>query len=148
MTIRKATLQDFDKLYAIGKMTPELKVSAVEEFMDTEEFQRCITNPVGLFLLSEEDNKICGFLYVNAKDLEKPFEDKYACLVYLVVLPQYRKQGIAQKLYDVCVQQLKEKGITHMYCWANTEGQGEIVEFMKKQKFIAGHNYMRMDKKL
>jgi ribosomal protein S18 acetylase RimI-like enzyme len=60
-------------------------------------------------LLSEEDNKICGFLYVNAKDLEKPFEDKYACLVYLVVLPQYRKQGIAQKLYDVCVQQLKEK---------------------------------------
>jgi hypothetical protein len=46
MTIRKATLQDFDKLYAIGKMTPELKVSAVEEFMDTEEFQRCITNPV------------------------------------------------------------------------------------------------------
>jgi hypothetical protein len=43
---------------------------------------------------------------------------------------------------------LKEKWITHMYCWANTEWQWEIVEFMKKQKFIAGHNYMRMDKKL
>lgn len=116
--------------------------------MDEEEFKRCITNPLWIFLLAEDSNKICGFIYANAKDMDKPFEEKYACLVYIVVLPDYRNQGVAQALYTHCVKDLKEKWITHMYCRANIEWQWEIVEFMKKQEFIEGHKYMRMDKRL
>jgi len=33
MLIRTATLDDFEALYTIGKDTPELKVSGVEDFI-------------------------------------------------------------------------------------------------------------------
>lgn len=148
MRIRPALLDDFEELYDIGKNTLELRVSATEEFMDSDEFKWSIINPNGCFLLAEEKKKIAGFIYANAKDVERPFEHKYACLVYLVVVPKFRRQGIAKKLYLECERRLKKLGINNLYGWANAEGNGEIVEFMKKQGFLEGHKYIWMDKKI
>ena|SRR3989344_1492867 len=148
MLIRSASLDDFEELYSIGMNTPELQVSATEEFMDTDEFRWSITNPQGIFLLAEENQKIVGFIYANTKDIEKPFEKRYACLVYLVVVPEFRKQGVAKQLYTKCEIRLKEKGITHLYGWAHTEGDSRIIPFMKKQGFAEGHKYVWMDKKI
>ena len=81
MDIRPASLDDFIQLYKLGKNTPELKVSTTEEFMDADEFKWSITNPKGIFLVAEDKNKKIGFIYVSAKDIERPFEHKYACLI-------------------------------------------------------------------
>ena len=43
---------------------------------------------------------------------------------------------------------MREKGITHFYSWANAEGKGEIIQFLKKEGFAEGHKYVWMDKKL
>jgi len=146
--IRAASLDDFEALYSIGKNTPELQVSATEEFMDADEFRWSITNPGGVFLLAEENRKIAGFVYADAKDVERPFEQRYACLVYLAVVPEFRKQGIAKSLYAECERRLKLQGITHLYGWANAEGTSQIIEFMKKHGFAEGHRYVWMDKKI
>lgn len=148
MNIRKASLNDFEELYKIGKSTPELKVSATEEFMDADEFKWSITNPNGVFLLAEKEKKVAGFIYANAKDIERPFEHRYACLVYLVVIPEFRRMGIATKLYSECIKVLEKMGVTNLYGWANAEGDGEIIDFMKKQGFAKGHKYVWMDKRL
>jgi len=152
MLIRSASLEDFEELYSIGINTPELKVSASEEFMDAEEFRWSIQNPHGIFLLAENDKptkKITGFVYANAKDtLERPLENKYACLVYLAVVPEFRQQGIAKQLYTDCERRLKEKGITHLYGWAHAEGDSNIIEFMRRQGFAEGHRYVWMDKRI
>ena len=50
MNIRKASNNDFDVLYALGKATPELRVSATEEFMEPDEFRHALTNHCGIFL--------------------------------------------------------------------------------------------------
>ena len=148
MRIRPATLDDFEEAYALGKNTPELKVSSTEEFMDRDDFQQRIGDPLHVFLIAEQKKRIIGFICANTKDLDSPLQNKYACLVYLVTLPKFRRQGVAKKLYIECERQLRERGITHFYGWANAEGEGAIIKFMKKQNFTEGHKYVWMDKKI
>ena len=108
MIIREANLNDFKKLYKIGKQTPELKVSSTEEFMDKDDFKSRIKNKEHVFLVAEIDKQLIGFICIHARDKGKFLKNKYACLVYLVILPKYRKQGIAILLYKECIKRLKE----------------------------------------
>ena len=149
MNIRLAKQEDFTNLYEIGMNTPEFRVSANEVFMDSDEFLWAISgNKESVFLVAEEDEKIVGFLYANAKDLDKPLENKYATLVYVVVLSGFRKRGIAEALYRECEHRLKKMGITHIYAWASAEGDGSILHFLEKQNFAQGHQYVWFDKEL
>ena len=38
--------------------------------------------------------------------------------------------------------------VTNIYSWVNNESDGAMIEFMKKQGFAQGHNYLWMDKKI
>lgn len=148
MIIRKANESDFNEMYTLGKQTPELKVSRTEVFMDKDDFKSRINDKHHVFLVAEADNRIIGFILAHAKYNKKQLKKKYACLVYLVVLPKYRKQGIANVLYGECIMRLKILGITNVYGWVNNESDGAIIKFMKKQGFAQGHNYVWMDKKI
>ncbi len=155
MHIRSAIPDDFEELYAFGRSTPELRVSADQEFMSPEEFRWSLTNPHGVFLIAENEelsddneNRFLGFIYASTQDAEKPFPEKYACMIYLAVRPESRNQGIAALLYKECEKLLKSRGITHLYGWAHSEGKGEIIRFMKKHGFAEGHRYVWMDKKI
>lgn len=148
MIIKKPSLDDFFELYKIGKETKELRVSAVEEFMDPDEFRFCITNQKGVFLIAEEENKIAGFVYADARDANESFERRYACLVYIAVIPEFRGKGIGRELYSECEDRLKKLGITNLYCWANAEDNDRTLNFMKANNFSEGHKYIWMDKKI
>src|SRR3989344_3855271 len=115
MNIRKVKLKDFKKLYQLGLKTPELKVSSTEYFMDPEEFKFNIKNIYEVFLLSEENDNIIGFIYANAKDEERDYTMKWACLVYLAVKKKYRVKGIATKLYNECCKELNRRKIKFIY---------------------------------
>lgn len=148
MIIRRSQPTDFESCYALGKATPELRVSATEEFMDPDEFRYALANQYGVFLVAEEDNKILGFIYATTDDKEKPLLNKWACLVYLAVAQDARRKGVATALYAECIKKLKGLGITNVYGWAHEEGKGGIVDFMKKEGFNEGHLYRWMDKKI
>lgn len=149
MLVRPVSLDDFEELYTIGRNTPELQVSATEDFMTADEFRWSIHNPHGVFLLAENDTKIAGFVYANTKNtLERPLEHKYACLVYLTVVPEFREHGVAKKLYAECEKKLKERGISSLYGWAHAEETSKIRDFMTKQGFTEGHHYIWVEKKL
>ena len=148
MNIRKAAVKDFEALYQIGLATPEFKVSASGEFMEPDEFLSVIENPFGTFLLAEDDGVPVGFFYANRKSDDRGLRTKWACLVYLVVKLEYRKQGVAQMLYDACIKELKTHGVTNVYGWACAESDGGIIRFLEKQGFSEGHKYIWMDKKI
>lgn len=148
MKIRKASSQDLIKLHTIGLATPEFKVGAKGEFMEQDEFLSAIENPNGTFLLAEEGQEVVGFIYASRKDVERGPRTKWACLVYLVVKPKYRKQRVAQQLYGTCVEELRNHGISSIYAWANIESDNSIVKFLEKQRFSRGHTYVWMDKTL
>lgn len=146
MKIRKANLKDFKELYSLGLHTPELRVSATESFMDKDDFKRRLTGKNHVFLLAESDSKIIGFISANAKDADSPLKNKYACIVYIVVLSQYRNKGVATKLYKECVKELKKLGITHVYAWADMKSG--VISFLKKKGFNIGKPSVWVDKKL
>lgn len=148
MKIRKATIKDFKELYQLGLDTPEFQVSLNEPFMDKDDFKFRIKDKNHLFLLAEEDKKIVGFILFNLKDRKKPVKNKYACLVYLVVLPKFRGKGIASQLYNLSIKKIKKEGITHVYAIAFSEGKDEMISFLKKRDYAEGHKYTWMDKKI
>jgi ribosomal protein S18 acetylase RimI-like enzyme len=147
MNIRKVTTKDFKPLYQLGLETPEFRVSSSGEFMDRDEFLSAIENPKGVFLLAENNGVIAGFIYAKRKD-NPELQKKWACLVYLTIKPEYRRQGIAQRLYDACIEELRQFGINCLYGWANSESDGSIIGFMKKNGFSEGHKYTWMDKEI
>lgn len=145
MHIRPACIGDFKQLYELGARTPELRVSATEPFMDHDDFGERITDSNHVFLVAEKDSQITGFICANGNDADRPLKNKYACIVYLAVDPIFRRQGIAEKLYDACALQLKEKGITHMYGLVKNESK-PIQAFFRKKGFAEGHRLIWMDK--
>src|SRR3989344_6369292 len=145
MKIRNATLNDFVELYSVGLNTPGFRVSANEPFIDNDDFKLRINNPKHIFLLAEENKKVVGFICINTADADSPVKNRYACLVYIVVLSDFRKNGVAQRLYKESEKKLKNIGITHIYSWANTEGDGKIIKFLKRNGLAEGHKYVWMD---
>lgn len=89
--------------------------------MDKDDFKLRILDKKHVFLVAENNKKLAGFICANAKDIDRPLKNKYACLVYVVVLPEYRKQGLATELYNECIKKLKKIGITHIYGWADAD---------------------------
>ena len=148
MKIRKAKIEDFNEIYKIGLKTKELQVSSDEPFMDKEDLKLRIKNKKHIFLLAEDKNKIMGFILANIEDTDRPLKNKYACMIYLAITPEFRRKGMATILYKELEAKLKSMQITHVYGWANTESDGSIIKFMENQKFKRGHQYLWMDKKL
>jgi ribosomal protein S18 acetylase RimI-like enzyme len=146
--VRHAESKDFDVLYKLGCQTPEFEVSSSGRFMEPDEFMFAIENPKGALLVAESGGAIAGFIYANRNDPERAQKTKWACIVYIVVKSEFRKQGIAQKLYDECIKELKGFGISKVYTWANTESDGNIVQFMNKNGFSEGHKYVWMDREI
>ncbi len=145
--IRKANLKDFKELYKLGLNTPELRVSKDEPFMDKDDFKSRILSKRHIFLVAENNEKIAGFICANAKDIDRPLKNKYACLVYIAVLPEYRRHGLATLLYDKCIKELKGMGITHIYGWADADTEA-VQKFLISKGFKAGDKCIWMDKKL
>ncbi len=144
--VRVATKSDFHTLYALGKSTLEFKVSSIEAFMDPDEFLSAILNSNGVFLLAEASHELAGFICASYYDIERGPKSTWACLVYLVVAPSFRHQGITERLGTACVRLLKQRGVNHVYAWANTEGNASVIEFMKQRGFKEGHKYLWMDR--
>lgn len=146
--IRPARPIDFDELYALGKSFPELRTSAQFEFMEPDEFLTAMTTPSGVFLCGEDDGRLVGFVYANTNDIEKRnAENTIACLVYIAVLPEFRRRGLGRDLHAACLARLKELNVKYLYVWANVESPS-ITAFMQGQGFVPGSTYLWMDREL
>lgn len=145
-TIRKAMPEDFDALYRLGLETPEFAASQDGAFMLPEEFRAALGNPDGVMLLAGRDDEVAGFVYANCRDPETPPDGRIACLVYLVVRPRHRGQGIARQLHDACLDVLRARGMTYVYGWARSGA--DIVGVMRHLGYRSGHEYTFVEKSL
>jgi len=145
-TFRHATQQDVSAIVDFGNSIPELKVSAEADFMSREEVLAAVTNPRGVFLLGERGGSLVGFSYANAADMDRPAVISHACLVYIAVSSKFRKAGIGNDLYQRLMAELKSRGITYVYAWANPNSG--VIEFMESKGWAKGHACVWMDTSL
>jgi GNAT superfamily N-acetyltransferase len=146
LEIRRAEAADALDLHQFGLTIPELKVSSQVEFMTLEEMREAVSQTGGMLFLAELDGSLVGFIFALVGDLDRLPNATQACLVYLAVAPECRRQGIAQGLYDHLREEFKERGIVYVYAWAcPTSG---VVDFMRRQGWNPGRSCLWLDKQL
>lgn len=150
LTIRRATEKDFFQVYSLGLDTAEFSVDQANAFMMPGLFRQALTSERGVFLVVEVDGAVAGFAYANLCDPEVP-AGSWACLVYLVVKPKYRRQGLGTALYQACEKEVQAQGASYLYAWAHVGEVGEpspIFKFLKRQGHADGQDYRWMQKDL
>lgn len=146
MKVRVAENADFITIQEIISLSPELRVSSSDPILTKEEFLLRLHDPDYLLLVAEEQT-VCGFLLATMSDKDRPLQQRYACIVYLAVHPQFQHRGFGTQLLRSCEGLLQQKGITHLYTWASTEHPG-IAALLSRAGFQSGKTYRWMEKKL
>ncbi|KKE77997.1 GNAT family N-acetyltransferase [Bacilli bacterium] len=112
MTIRKATYRETQKI--LDHSLEVLKEASMGYVIPTKEKARQMVLPFlsnGYYLVSIENNVMKGWIAV-ASTIDYYTDDTVGIIPELYVLPQYRKQGLSEKLCQEALKCLKEEGHT------------------------------------
>ena len=111
MTIRKATYRETQKI--LNHSVKVLKEATMGYIQANREIAFQMVSPFlsdgGHYLVYTENNAIQGWIGVG-KANDYYSDEMIGIIPEIYVLPQYRKQGIAEKLCEEALRQLKEKG--------------------------------------
>lgn len=112
-------------------------------FDDIKKEKEKYDNP-SICLVAEENGTIVGFLDVEFEtaigDVCYLEGDLGATLWHLGVLPEYRKEGVATKLYEIMKDQLIQKGIKRIEVW--TQDDKSANRWYQKQGFQQKEAYL------
>lgn len=107
MKIQEMTIAYYDAVMELMQNTPGMRVRSADS---KEATARYLARNPGLSFIAVEDNKIVVGCAMCGHDGRRGY------LQHVVVLPEYRRQGIATKLIDRCLSRLETLGIfkTHI----------------------------------
>ena len=60
------------------------------------------------------------------------FDGRRGCVNRLAIVPQYRRQRIAEKLVAICEERLKKMGALVIYCLIEKENEPSLTLFSKR----------------
>ena len=100
-TIRVMTLTDYDAVLQLMRDTPGIALRDADSRESTERYLQ--RNP-DLSFVAEVNGVVCGCI-MSGHDGRRGY------LQHLLVLPEYRRQGIANALVERCVASLEALGI-------------------------------------
>lgn len=102
MNIRKMLINDYDEVYALWMSCAGMGLNNLDDSRDgIDKFIK--RNPDTCFV-AEIGEKIVGVIIVGN-------DGRRGYIYHTAVNPQYRKQGIARRLVDSAMQELKKCGI-------------------------------------
>lgn len=122
MNIRKATIEDFEKLkkFKILSKKEELKYSeTLKPIEETEEkyleyLKTDLQRQWRVVFIAEEDDKIVGMILAKKyKTISISKHEWKGYLSNLFVDEKYRKKGVAVKLMNKCFEWFKENNVLH-----------------------------------
>lgn len=103
--IRIMTIDDYEVLFAMWKSTPNMGLRSLD---DSKEgiFRFLKRNPTTNFVAYEGNMLVGAILCGN--------DGRRGYIYHTVVLPEYRKRGIASALVDMAEKALQEEGISRV----------------------------------
>lgn len=103
--IKLMSINDYPALFSLWKNTPNMGLRSLD---DSKEgiFLFLKRNPNTNFV-AYEDNKLIGAILCGN-------DGRRGYIYHTVVLPEYRKRGIASSLIEMAVNALREEGITRV----------------------------------
>ena len=103
--IKIMTIDDYEKLFEMWQSTPNMGLRSLDDSKEGISFF-LKRNPNTNFV-AYDDNKLIGAI-LSGHDGRRGY------IYHTVVLPEYRRQGIATNLVDMAVKALQEEGITRV----------------------------------
>lgn len=101
LTLRTMTLEDYDAVLQLMRETPGISVRDADSPEATARY--LLRNP-GLSFVAEDDGLLAGFI-MSGHDGRRGY------LQHLLVLPAWRRQGLAGQLVQRCLAGLAAEGI-------------------------------------
>ena len=136
-TIRPMTIDDYDRVISLMKATPGV---SLREADSREATARYLERNPGLSFVAEADGKLAGCVMCG-------HDGRRGYLQHLLVLPAYRRRGIASALVETCLARLEQLGIfkshievfhTNMQAQAYWESRG-----WERRTDIQKYSYVR-----
>ncbi|WP_296187134.1 GNAT family N-acetyltransferase [Pseudomonas sp. UBA1879] len=101
ITIRVMTMDDYDAVLALMNATPGISIRDADS---REATARYLQRNSGMSFVAQADGKLIGCVMCG-------HDGRRGYLQHLLVLPEYRRQGIAQSLVQRCLSCLEALGI-------------------------------------
>ena len=107
MKVREMTMDDYDEVIDMLRITPGITVREADSRNSTKRYLE--RNP-GLSFVATIDDRIVGCVMCG-------HDGRRGYLQHLVVKPENRHQGIGKALFTACIDSLKKVGIdkTHLF---------------------------------
>lgn len=99
--IRVMTLDDYDAVIELMRVTPGISLRDADS---RESTARYLARNPGMSFLAEFEGGLCGCVMCG-------HDGRRGYLQHLLVLPRYRRQGIANALVERCLASLEHLGI-------------------------------------
>lgn len=103
--IKIMTIDDYEELLAMWKNTPNMGLRSLDD--SKEGIVRFLKRNPNTNFVAYEDDKVVGAI-LSGHDGRRGY------IYHTVVLPEYRRRGIASSLVEMAVEALKKEGITRV----------------------------------
>ena len=100
-SIRVMTLDDYDAVMEMMRSTPGISLRDADS---RESTARYLARNPGMSFVAEAEGVLCGCVMCG-------HDGRRGYLQHLLVLPEYRRQGIANALVERCLSSLENLGI-------------------------------------
>ena len=132
MNIRKAIIEDFDKINELNWQSdlyhynnePYIYEKTIEGYRTKEYIEEIINDENNLFVVMEMENEIIGFLYAYEEMKGKLLfhkKRKYMVLDNIVIKEKFQKMRYGYKLLEYLIEYSKEKHyndiVLNVYCF-------------------------------
>ncbi|GKQ45506.1 GNAT family N-acetyltransferase [Pseudomonas syringae] len=101
ITIRSMTIDDYDAVIELMRSTPGISIRDADS---RESTVRYLARNPDMSFVAEAEGALCGCV-MSGHDGRRGY------LQHLIVLPEYRRQGIARELVERCLECLEAQGI-------------------------------------
>jgi len=133
ITVRNLKADDADTVYKIGSTNSAFDLTATNRFFPPDYLHRWFSDPGEDVLLGAfNEDKLIGFVLCQI------VRKTWAVWHNLYVLPEYRKSGTGQTLYESAMSILAERGV--LYCNAYTRDE-DAIQFHINNGATAGQSF-------
>ena len=134
--IRKATMDDIDTIWELGKNVSGFETAEdIVTFWPKSILENCIDKNDVLIKVLEIDSAIVGFIIANINNSLKKAE-----LENQYVLLEYRHQGYGKAMLHDMIEDLETLGVENVVALSSDE-----VDFLLRNGFTKGNQFYWMD---
>ena len=138
--ISKMNVADIDEIYRLGTSQKEF-ASASGIFWSKEQLKKWCQSPSDVLLIAKTSNEIVGFSFYSAH-----IPTRKVTWENLYVTPSARGLGVAAKLTEEGLKEIKDLGYTYIMLCVNADDQELFAKFVERYGFKRGGTVLWVDK--